>query len=53
MTEAEVQEMLTAHNKVQLATNSRDGFPHLVTMQAIRLRGRAVQGHLLGPHEAA
>lgn len=39
MTEVEVQEMLASHNKVQLATNSRDGFPHLVTMYYVMMDG--------------
>jgi general stress protein 26 len=39
MTEAEIAEMLAAHNKVQLATNSRDGFPHLVTMYYVMMDG--------------
>jgi general stress protein 26 len=39
MTEAETQEMLASHNKVQLATNSRDGFPHLVTMYYVMMDG--------------
>ena len=32
MTAAETQELLASQHKVQLATNGRDGFPHLVTM---------------------
>jgi len=32
MTGAEVDEFLASQHKVQLATNGRDGFPHLVTM---------------------
>ncbi|HET7017283.1 MAG TPA: pyridoxamine 5'-phosphate oxidase family protein [Streptosporangiaceae bacterium] len=39
MTEAEVAEMLAAHNKVQLATNGPDGFPHLVTMYYVMMDG--------------
>lgn len=39
MTEAEVQEMLASHNKVQLATNGPDGFPHLVTMYYVMMDG--------------
>ncbi len=39
MTETEVQEMLAAHNKVQLATNGHDGFPHLVTMYYVMMEG--------------
>ncbi len=39
MTDAEVQEMLAAHNKVQLATNGHDGFPHLVTMYYVMMDG--------------
>ncbi|HEY3906881.1 MAG TPA: pyridoxamine 5'-phosphate oxidase family protein [Streptosporangiaceae bacterium] len=39
MTEAEVQEMLASHNKVQLATNGHDGFPHLVTMYYVMMDG--------------
>ncbi len=39
MTETEVQEMLAAHNKVQLATNGHDGFPHLVTMYYVMMDG--------------
>lgn len=32
MTDAEVQQLLASQHKVQLATNGRNGFPHLVTM---------------------
>jgi PPOX class probable F420-dependent enzyme len=32
MTDAQVQQLLASQHKVQLATNGRDGFPHLVTM---------------------
>jgi general stress protein 26 len=39
MTDAEVTEMLGAHNKVQLATNGPDGFPHLVTMYYVMMDG--------------
>ena len=39
MTEAETQEMLASHNKVQLATNGPDGFPHLVTMYYVMMDG--------------
>ncbi|SRR5712691_2849836 len=39
MTEAETQEMLASHNKVQLATNGHDGFPHLVTMYYVMMDG--------------
>jgi general stress protein 26 len=39
MTEAKVEEMLASQNKVQLATNSRDGFPHLVTMYYVMMDG--------------
>src|SRR5712691_13149860 len=39
MTEAETQEMLASHNKVQLATNGHDGFPHLVTMYYVMVDG--------------
>ena len=40
MTETEVAEMLAAHNKVQLATNGPDGFPHLVTMYYVMMDGQ-------------
>ena len=39
MTEAEIGEMLASHNKVQLATNGPDGFPHLVTMYYVMIDG--------------
>ena len=39
MTEAEIQEMLASQNKVQLATNGHDGFPHLVTMYYVMMDG--------------
>ena len=39
MTEAEIGQMLASHNKVQLATNGHDGFPHLVTMYYVMMDG--------------
>jgi general stress protein 26 len=39
MSEAEIGEMLASHNKVQLATNGHDGFPHLVTMYYVMMDG--------------
>lgn len=32
MADVEVQQLLASQHKVQLATNGRDGFPHVVTM---------------------
>jgi len=40
MTEAEVAAFLAASRKVQLATISRDGTPHLVTMYYVMLDGQ-------------
>jgi PPOX class probable F420-dependent enzyme len=40
MTEAETGELLAAGRKVQLATNSPDGWPHLVTMYYALEHGR-------------
>jgi PPOX class probable F420-dependent enzyme len=39
MTSAEAAELLAAQHKVQLATNGRDGFPHLVTMYYVLMDG--------------
>ena len=40
MTQAEVEELLAAQRKVQLATNGPDGFPHLVTMYYVLIDGQ-------------
>ena len=39
MTPAEVEQLLASQHKVQLATNGRDGFPHLVTMYYVLMDG--------------
>jgi len=39
MTPAEVDDLLASQRKVQLATNGRDGFPHLVTMYYVMTDG--------------
>lgn len=39
MTPAEVDALLASQHKVQLATNGRDGFPHLVTMYYVFVDG--------------
>lgn len=39
MTAAEVDALLGSQHKVQLATNGRDGFPHLVTMYYVFVDG--------------
>ncbi len=40
MTPDETLEFLAAGRKVQVATNGRDGFPHLVTMYYVLTRGQ-------------
>jgi nitroimidazol reductase NimA-like FMN-containing flavoprotein (pyridoxamine 5'-phosphate oxidase superfamily) len=39
MTSEEVGELLASQHKVQLATNGRDGFPHLITMYYVMMDG--------------
>ncbi len=40
MTAEQVQELLAAQRKVQLATNGQDRFPHLVTMYYVLMDGQ-------------
>jgi len=40
MTSAEAMELLAANRKVQLASNGKDGFPHLVTMYYVLIDGQ-------------
>jgi PPOX class probable F420-dependent enzyme len=39
MTAEEIEQLLAAEHKVQLATNGHDGFPHLVTMYYVLADG--------------